>query len=114
MLKRGVGQTFTLALHELATNATKHGALSEPKGQVEICWSVERAGGEARFKFRWQELDGPPVTPPSRKGFGRVLLERAVAQDFNAPPKIRFAHEALIYEIDAPLSGIAAVACQTC
>jgi two-component sensor histidine kinase len=110
MLKRSVGQTFTLALHELATNAIKHGALSGPKGQVEIRWSVEGAGGAARFRFRWQEHDGPLVTPPSRKGFGRILLESAVAQDFSTPPKIRFAPEGLIYEFDAQLSDIAAVA----
>jgi two-component sensor histidine kinase len=70
----------------------------------------EGAGAEARFKFKWQELDGPPVTAPSRRGFGRMVLERGVAQDFSAPPEIRFAPEGLIYEIDAPLSLIAVAA----
>ena len=57
-----------------------------------------------------QELDGPPVTPSSRRGFGRMVLERAVAQDFGAPPEISFAPEGLIYEINAPLSLIAVAA----
>ena len=107
MLNPKVAQTFTFVVHELATNATKHGALSGPKGQVAIHWSTEGAGAEARFKFQWQEIDGPPVDRPTRQGFGRRLLEQAVALDFNASPKINFAPEGLIYEIDAPLSVVA-------
>ena len=55
-----------------------------------------------------QELDGPPVVAPTRQGFGRILLEKVAAQDFDALPKISFAPEGLTYEIDAPLSVIAA------
>jgi two-component sensor histidine kinase len=101
-------QTFALVLHELATNAIKHGALSQPAGQVAIQWSVEGAGAEARFKFHWQERDGPAVVSPTHQGFGRVVLERAVAHDFAASPAIRFAPEGLSYEIDAPLSAVVA------
>jgi two-component system, chemotaxis family, sensor kinase Cph1 len=108
MLNPKVAQTFTFVVHELATNATKHGSLSGPGGQVAIHWSAEGTGAGARFKFQWQELDGPPVTPLTRKGFGRILLEEAAALDFGASPKIRFAPEGLIYEIDAPLSVMAA------
>lgn len=97
-------QTFALLVHELATNAAKYGALSLPKrGQVDIHWSIEGAGKEARFKFHWQEHDGPPVVPPTRQGFGSVLIEKVAAQDFGAEPKIRFAPEGVSYEIDAPL-----------
>ena len=108
MLNPRVAQTFALLLHELATNATKYGALSLPDGQVAIHWSIEGAGADARFKFQWQERDGPPVVPPTRQGFGCIVLEKAAAQDFGAPPKIRFAPEGLSYEIDAPLSVVAA------
>jgi two-component system CheB/CheR fusion protein len=101
-------QTFALVLHELATNAVKHGALSQPAGQVAIQWQVEGAGAEARFKFHWQERDGPAVVPPTHQGFGRVLLERAVAHDFAASPTIRFAPDGLSYGIDAPLSVVVA------
>jgi two-component sensor histidine kinase len=108
MLIPNVAQTFALLVHELATNALKYGALTRPEGQVAIHWSVEGVGGEARFRFHWQEMGGPPVVPPTRRGFGRILLEKAVAQEFGVPPKIRFAPEGLIYEIDAPLSAVAA------
>ena len=108
MLSPRVAQTFTLLVHELATNATKYGALSLPDGQVTIHWLIEGAGTEARFKFQWQERNGPPVAPPTRRGFGRMVLEKAAAQDFGALPKIRFASEGVSYEIDALLSVVAA------
>ena len=108
MLNPKVAQTFALLVHELATNAAKHGALSQAGGRIEIHWSIEGAGAAARFKFQWQERDGPPVIPPTRQGFGHIVLETAAAQDFGAQPKIRFAPEGLSYEIDAPLSVISA------
>jgi PAS domain S-box-containing protein len=103
-LNSRAAQTFALLVHELATNAAKYGALSRPeKGQVEIHWLIEGAGNEARFRFHWQERDGPPVVPPTRQGFGSVLIEKVAAQDFGAQPKIRFAPEGVSYELDAPL-----------
>ena len=102
------GQTLTLLLHELATNAAKYGALADPGGRVAIRWSIEGTGAEARLKFQWREHDGPPVTPPGRQGFGRTILEKVAAQDFGAQPKVEFAPDGLRYEIDAPLSAVAA------
>jgi PAS domain S-box-containing protein len=107
LLKPRVAQTFALVVHELATNATKYGALSLPDGQVAVHWLVEGTGAEARFKFQWQERNGPPVTPPTRRGFGHMVIEKAAAQDFGSP-KIRFESEGLSYEIDALLSAVAA------
>ncbi|HZL31526.1 MAG TPA: PAS domain S-box protein [Pseudolabrys sp.] len=108
MLNSKTAQTFALLIHELATNATKYGALSQAVGHVSIQWKVEGTGEEAEFRFRWQEHDGPPVKPPTREGFGRILLEKVVAQDFGAKPKVSFAPEGLDYEIHAPLSVMAA------
>ena len=102
-------QTFALLLHELATNATKYGALSQPgTGLVEIRWSVVEDGGGARFKFRWQERDGPPVAPPTRSGFGSILLTKLASQDFGAQPAITFAPHGLSYSIDAALPAMVA------
>src|SRR5471032_441090 len=102
MLNSRAAQTFALLLHELATNATKYGALSLPgQGQVDIHWSIDGEFAEARFKFQWQERDGPQVVVPNRKGFGSLLLEKLAAQDFGAQPKISFAPGGLSYSIDA-------------
>jgi two-component sensor histidine kinase len=121
MLNRRVAQTFGLIMHELATNATKHGALSQPGGRVEVRWSIKHPEGKhpegvsagnmdaaARFKFQWREIDGPPVVPPSRQGFGSILLGRAAAQDFEIGPTVTFAPGGLVYEIDALLSVMTA------
>lgn len=96
-------RTFTLLVHELATNAVKYGALSATQGTVAIRWSAEDAGAGARFRFQWRERGGPAVAPPSRAGFGRSLLEKAAALDFATQPKIDFAPDGLTYEFDAPL-----------
>jgi PAS domain S-box-containing protein len=108
MLNPRVAQTFALVVHELSTNAAKYGALSRPNGQIAIHWAIEGVGSEAKFQFQWQELDGPPVVPPTHQGFGRILLEKAVEQEFGRPPMVRFAPEGLIYEINVPLSLVAA------
>jgi two-component sensor histidine kinase len=108
MLSPGVTQTFTLLVHELATNAVKHGALSSPAGRIAIHWSTQGVGVDARFRFHWQEFEGPPVVAPTHRGFGRILLERAAALEFGVPPTVRYAPEGLSYEIDAPLSAVVA------
>src|SRR5476651_1275565 len=122
MLNRRVAQTFGLIMHELATNATKHGALSQAGGQISVHWSIEDpeklpagdtgtgtgAGPRPRFRFQWREVDGPSVVPPSRQGFGSLLLGKAAAQDFEVAPKVTFAPEGMVYEIDALLSVMTA------
>jgi PAS domain S-box-containing protein len=109
MLNSRAAQTFALLLHELATNATKYGALLQPdKGQVDIHWSIEGEGEEARFRFQWRERDGPPVVVPTRKGFGSILLEKLAAQDFGTQPEITFAPDGLSYSIDASLPTMTA------
>ncbi|MEJ0028575.1 MAG: HWE histidine kinase domain-containing protein [Rhizomicrobium sp.] len=68
-------QTISLALHELATNAAKYGALSEPEGKVAIAWSVENGA----LGIAWRESDGPAVLPPVRSGFGSKIINASVA-----------------------------------
>ena len=80
---------LSLALHELATNAAKYGALSCPEGRVLIQWS--RVRGE--LTFTWTEQGGPPVAPPSRSGFGSRLLRRSLAHDLHGEVTLVFAPE---------------------
>ncbi len=88
----GQAQAIVLALHELATNAVKHGALSEPGGRVTVtCWAEE---GGAVGIITWQESGGPPVPgPPARRGFGTRLLERALARDLGPGSQVTLAFE---------------------
>lgn len=73
-------QNLSLALHELTTNATKHGALSVPEGKVLVTWSEEVwEEGQRVMKLRWEERGGPPVAVPTRHGFGASLLKRLYA-----------------------------------
>jgi two-component sensor histidine kinase len=98
-------QTFALVLHELATNAAKHGALSNGAGNVSVSWSIAGAEDGDRFRFEWREEDGPAVEPPTRKGFGSSLLESAIAVE-SVHPRLSFSPDGFRYEIDAPLSAI--------
>lgn len=67
-------QSLSLALHELATNASKYGALSNTAGKVHISWRMTR-GNNPALHFRWRETGGPPVAPPDRHGFGTTMLK---------------------------------------
>jgi PAS domain S-box-containing protein len=93
-------QNFSLALHELATNALKHGALSSASGNVSIAWSVASDGGGSILKFRWRERGGPPVRGPGQRGFGTLLLESTFKT-----VKFDYAREGLTCEIHVPLGS---------
>jgi two-component sensor histidine kinase len=102
-LNPGAAQGFALILHELATNAAKHGSLSAKGGTVAVNWTVDATTTAPTIHFHWQEKDGPVVTPPKRKGFGTVLLERAVATS-GVPPRFTYSPEGFSYEVDAVLA----------
>jgi PAS domain S-box-containing protein len=91
-----------LVLHELATNAVRHGALGVPGGRVEVNWKVRRE----KFGLSWRESGGPAVSPPTRRGFGSSLLERAVAYDLQGQADLQFASDGLRYELSAPLDKL--------
>ncbi len=93
--------SFSLALHELATNAAKYGALSVPTGRVDIRWSIIEDGGP-RLAMRWTESGGPRVAAPRRKGFGSRLIELLSTQ-MNGEVRIHYAASGVVCEIDAPL-----------
>jgi PAS domain S-box-containing protein len=94
--------SVAMALHELSTNAIKYGALSNESGTVCVEWS-RTAGPEAQLDLRWTESGGPPVVPPTRRGFGSLLLERTLAQDLDGEVTTRFDPSGLVCIIRAPL-----------
>ena len=89
-----------LAIHELATNAAKYGALSVAEGRVDISWHKV---AEDRIAVEWQESGGPPVTEPSSRGFGRELLEKIVAHELQSEVKLRFDPGGLSCSLQVPL-----------
>jgi PAS domain S-box-containing protein len=92
----------SIALHELGTNAAKYGALSSERGSVAVRWTIN--GG--RFRLTWEEIGGPPVHPPTRKGFGSRMIERALAVELQGSAKIDYRPTGVVCAIDAPLDAI--------
>ena len=95
--------SLALALHELATNAVKYGALSNQEGCVEIKWTVDPDGKSKRLRLVWRERGGPPVSPPEKRGFGSRLIERSLAAEFGGEVKIEFLPEGVVCNVFAPL-----------
>ncbi len=95
--------SIAMALHELGTNAVKYGALSREGGTVAIAWSVQREEGETRLFLRWTETGGPPVTQPTRTGFGSRLIERSLARELAGEVQLLFAPTGVVCTIEAPV-----------
>jgi PAS domain S-box-containing protein len=96
---------LTLAFHELATNAVKHGALLGDDGRVEVSWRVEPTDCGRRLRLEWRERGGPPVTAPQQRGFGSRLIERSVAAELGGHVVFRFEPAGLVCVLDSPLSS---------
>jgi PAS domain S-box-containing protein len=96
-------QNLGLALHELATNAAKYGALSTTQGRVRVTWSFEPdSQGLPRLVIKWVERGGPAVTAPEIKGFGHVVIERVAAQALDANVSYEFAEDGVRWSIALP------------
>lgn len=91
-----------LVLHELGTNARKYGSLSRPEGRLRTNWSVTD-GASPELKLNWVESDGPPVTAPTRRGFGTTLIERSLHYALGGEAELHFAPGGLTCEIRLPL-----------
>jgi two-component system CheB/CheR fusion protein len=103
-LKAKAAETVALAVHELATNAVKYGALSVHKGRIDVCWSLEKVDGLGHVVFRWLErgMDGA-AEPPKRKGFGTELIERSLAYELGGKTSLEFDPDGLHCTIILPL-----------
>ncbi len=88
---------WSMALHELCTNALKHGAFKTEEGQVNIVWGAPERG---QLRFRWSEHGGPPVTTPRHRGFGSLLIE-SLGRELAGSANILFEPDGLICTIDA-------------
>ena len=94
-------QAIGMALHELATNAAKYGALSAADGHVKIQWSPSATeAGQKFFAMSWRESGGPPVSAPSRKGFGSTVISRMATESLDAKVKLGFPVTGLTWQFE--------------
>lgn len=91
-----------IAFNELATNAVKYGAFSNETGTISIKWTLEIEPDGRWLCLHWSEKDGPPVTPPTRKGFGSRVLEQGLANDLNGKVTLNYAPGGMICKIHVP------------
>jgi PAS domain S-box-containing protein len=102
-LSSRTGLAFGMVLHELVTNAAKHGALATEQGRVSANWAIrDEAGGKA-LEFRWTESGGPPVAEPARRGFGLRLIERNITKDLAGEARVSFEPRGLHCILQFPL-----------
>jgi PAS domain S-box-containing protein len=107
LLAPQAAQNLGLALHELATNSVKHGALASTAGKVRIAWRTERAGSEERrLRFVWRERDGAAVALPERMGFGHLVLEDVVPGMLGGTGTLAFEPEGVAWTLDVPLRAV--------
>jgi two-component sensor histidine kinase len=107
-VRLGPRQTVALsmALHELATNATKYGALSCETGRVRIVWHTARGEAGRTLHLCWSEHGGPPVTPPERRGFGSRLIERTLTDTLGGDVVLRFAPDGVTCTMKAVIQRL--------
>lgn len=95
--------TIALVIHEMITNSAKYGALSDSRGRIGMTTEFDRLG---RYTIRWQESGGPPVKPPTRRGFGSTVIERAIAHDLRGDARLDFALAGLRAEFVIPAAYV--------
>ena len=93
-------QNIGLALHELATNATKYGALSSPEGCIVIRWDVDDRQTPKKFRLSWHEQGGPPVNPPTHQGFGHRVLSHIAQGSSDTDVRLMFAPEGFAWNFE--------------
>jgi two-component sensor histidine kinase len=96
-----------IAFHELATNAVKYGAFLGDTGCVRIAWAIEPGSNGDRLILTWREEGGPPVEPPSRKGFGSRVIERGLALELDGITQLDYRPEGVVCTIDIPAPQVA-------
>lgn len=106
-VKPEAAHNIGMAVHELATNAAKYGALSNESGKISVFWRMiaAQSGGE-RLVLDWQELNGPAFSPPDRRGFGSVVTERIVPRALDGQVRLSFEPGGVRWSLDIPASFI--------
>jgi two-component sensor histidine kinase len=98
---------LSLAIHELATNAIKYGALTVASGEVSITWTIEDREGGPNFIFLWRELGGPPASQPASVGFGSRLISRVLQDDFRGTVEVTYESTGFVCRLTTPVENLA-------
>jgi PAS domain S-box-containing protein len=101
-------QTLALAFHELATNSAKYGALSDAGGRVTVTYAVTGEGDQSRLVVQWRDSGGPPVKPPTRRGFGTSLIEEVIRRTFRGDVVLEYPPEGLVCRMTLPKAAVEA------
>lgn len=102
-LSAEVAVSLGMAFHELATNAGKYGSLSVDGGRLSVVWTMDTGDQGRRLHVVWRESGGPPVAPPTRRGFGTRLLDNVIGGQLRGRVQLRFESDGLIADIEAAL-----------
>jgi len=102
VLKPQAAQGIGMAVHELATNAIKYGALSNEQGKISVGWAKVQNGGQVYFEMTWTEIGGPSVKPAHHRGFGRKVIERMAAEAVQGEVDYRFDPNGVRWTLRAP------------
>jgi PAS domain S-box-containing protein len=109
-LKASAAQTLGMAIHELATNASKYGALSSAAGTIQVSWGIEEQNQQPRFLMQWVEANGPTVKQPERRGFGHSILVDMAEYSFEAKVTLSYPPTGLVWQFSAPGSEVLEIA----
>jgi two-component sensor histidine kinase len=89
-------QSLAMALHELATNAAKYGALSKPSGVLDVSWRIETREGARLLRLEWRESGVPAVKPPTRSGFGTLMLKKIIPEELGGNADLNYGKGGLV------------------
>ena len=107
LISAAAAQTIGMALHELCTNASKFGALSNADGRLEVSWSLVCAGKEEEaFEISWREEGGPAVRAPAKHGFGTIVIQRLAKESLEAEIDLDFAASGLFWRLHCPVKEV--------
>jgi PAS domain S-box-containing protein len=107
LVSASAAQTLGMALHELATNAGKYGALSTDGGSVEVTWRVDNTEGlEGTFQISWRESGGPIVKAPARSGFGSTVIGQMAEMSLNATVDLDYASSGMVWRLQSPIGSV--------
>lgn len=107
IISAAASQSFSMALHELATNAVKYGALSNSDGRVDIEWGVREHDAEGRrFAMRWRETEGPTVVPPAHNGFGSTVIRDMIRLNLRGDARLQYDSAGVVWDFDCPIENV--------